>query len=119
MLRRAQRLRRTRDIERVRGVGRSIGTKPLHVRFASNGRATSRVTVVVSQKTAKSAVVRNRVKRQVRAAVGPLLRHITPSQDLLIVVHRAALDLTTAELQTVLTGALRRFSPQANAQRGK
>jgi ribonuclease P protein component len=110
MLRRAHRLRRTRDIERVRAIGRSAGTKPLHVRFAPTGRSVSRATVVVSNRTAKSAVVRNRAKRQVRAALTPLLSSIHPAHDLLIVVHRAALDLTTAELQATLAGALRRIT---------
>jgi len=102
MLSKERRLRRTRDIERARSVGRSLGNKALHVRFAPNGLANSRATVVISQRTAKRAVDRNRLKRQTRAAIAPQLKKLKPALDLVIILHRSALDMSYAELKDAL-----------------
>ncbi|MFO0702440.1 MAG: ribonuclease P protein component [Candidatus Andersenbacteria bacterium] len=108
MLAAGNRLRRTRDIERVRGAGRSVGSKLLHIRFTSNHRSTSRATVVVSTRTAKRATVRNRIKRQVRAVLAPLLPRLSPPRDLMVIVHAAALQVSFTELRATLHGMLKR-----------
>jgi ribonuclease P protein component len=110
MLAGANRLRRTRDIERVRARGRSVGNRVLRVQATPNGLKRSRATVVVSSRTAKRAVVRNRIKRQVRSIVRPLLTRMTPPRDLVVVVQRGALELSFAELSSALTGLLGRLA---------
>lgn len=111
MLAGANRLRHTRDIERVRSGGRSVGSHAMHVRFAPNGLTSSRATVVVSQRTARRAVVRNKIKRQVRSIVRSLLTKLRPPVDVVIIVHKSALALSFAELTTLLTDMLRRIAP--------
>src|SRR3990167_4868525 len=108
MLPAASRLRRTRDIQKVR-TGHSLGSRALHIRFLPNGLVKSRATVVVSQRTAKSAVVRNRVKRQIRAVLAVLMPRITPPHDLLVIVHRSALQLSTPEINKNISALLARL----------
>lgn len=80
---RAERLYRSHEIEQVARFGRRFTTPHLRVYYDLPGeksgksvnRATgqrARVTVVVSKKTAKGAVTRNRLKRRVRAALKSL-----------------------------------------------
>lgn len=67
MLPRANRLRRSDDIVAVlrRGSRRSSGP----ITAYSSGGPTSRATVIVDKKVSKRAVVRNQVKRRIRAVL--------------------------------------------------
>jgi ribonuclease P protein component len=89
-----QRLRHSRDFSRVYRFGRKAVSAHLIIRvLADSPQAQSlqaeplslaatvvpvRVGIVVSQKVSKRAVVRNRLKRQVRAIMGRLIPHLQP-----------------------------------------
>lgn len=51
----------------------------------------TRIGISISQKVSKRAVVRNRLKRQLRAACSQLLPQIEPGRDLVLVVRSTAL----------------------------
>ncbi|HLD19827.1 MAG TPA: ribonuclease P protein component [Patescibacteria group bacterium] len=72
MLSQPHRLRARRDIDRVFKQGMVFHTSQLTVRALFSRGAQSRGTVVVSNKTAKKAVDRNRIKRKLR----PILREV-------------------------------------------
>lgn len=91
MLPKAQRLRRSRDFSKVYRLGRKGVSAHFVVRvweppIADQGSqaegpihdALGQVGIVVSQKVNKRAVVRNRLKRQVRAIMGQLLPQLQP-----------------------------------------
>lgn len=50
----------------------------------------TRIGISISQKVSKKAVVRNRIKRQIRAALRQLLPRLTPGWQLVIVVRPGA-----------------------------
>lgn len=50
----------------------------------------TRIGISISQKVSKKAVVRNRIKRQIRAILRQLLPRISPGWQLIIVVHPGA-----------------------------
>lgn len=50
----------------------------------------TRIGISISKKVSKGAVVRNRIKRQIRAALRQMLPHILPGWDLVIVVKPTA-----------------------------
>ncbi|HWP28147.1 MAG TPA: ribonuclease P protein component, partial [Chloroflexota bacterium] len=67
-MKRAQRLRKAADFERVRAQRRSWAHPLLVLYAAENGLRMSRIGVIVGRQVGK-AVVRNRVKRRIREAV--------------------------------------------------
>ena len=66
MFPREQRLRRHRDIQQILKTGLRLSTPALMLRYLPNRRTKPRVTVVVGTTVSKRAVVRNRLKRQLR-----------------------------------------------------
>ncbi|MBW4655060.1 MAG: ribonuclease P protein component [Kaiparowitsia implicata GSE-PSE-MK54-09C] len=71
--------------------------------------APTRVGISISQKVSKRAVVRNRIKRQIRAIVRSLLPYISPGWLVVVVVHPTAVECDYAEflqeLKQLLTDA--------------
>lgn len=86
------RLSKTKDIETVQKTGKSFFTKLFIIKYAPNNLDYSRFTVVVSNKVAKSAVVRNRLKRFLREQLQLNSPKIRPGYDVLVSVSRGALD---------------------------
>ncbi len=62
--------------------------------------------VVVSKKTAPTAVERNRLKRVVRATLSPLLPTLTSGTQLVVVIRRRELEKNLKVLQTTIVKKL-------------
>jgi ribonuclease P protein component len=71
--------------------------------------APSRIGISVSQKVSKRAVIRNRIKRQIKAAFRQLLPRISPGWWLVVVVNPNAVQCEyeqfLRELEQLLTNA--------------
>ena len=52
----------------------------------------TKIGIAVSQKVSKKAVVRNRIKRQIRAAIGTLLPSLSPGWKVAIAVRPQAVE---------------------------
>lgn len=65
----ANRLTKSKDIQRIISTGKRYTTPHLRIYWITTALPQPRLTVVVSKKTAKLAVTRNRIKRRVRAAL--------------------------------------------------
>lgn len=107
-MKRAYRLRRPEQFQRVRRHGRTVST-PLFTLTVSSGRRTRiRCGFIVGKQTG-GAVVRNRAKRRLREAVRLLLPQIVSGYDLVFRVRSA--DVTTvpfSELHAIVAQVLRR-----------
>lgn len=90
---RAERLRRTKDIERVREGGEMRTDRHFTLRARPNGLGVVRVAVA-SPRSIGGAVLRGRARRRVREAIRLLLgsRRTAPGTDLLVVTRPPALD---------------------------
>lgn len=90
------RLRKTKDFVVVYRKGCRKNTKFLALRAyhccATKYEAPIRFGFSVSQKVSKRAVVRNRIKRQLRAACQQLLPELQPGWDVVIVVRAEAVQ---------------------------
>ena len=97
-MKRAYRLRRPEQFQRVRRTGRSWSSALVTLNAASSNRRRSRCGFVVGKRIGK-AVERNRARRRLREAVRLAYDHIAPGWDLVFVVRSPA--IVTAEFQHV------------------
>ncbi len=109
MLAAQYRLRRSRDIARVykRGVyGGAEGL--LSLKAAPNGRAESRIVVVVAKKIDKRAVTRNRIRRRLVELLRQSWETVPPGYDIVISAHADLSALPSRHLRQLLDTACRR-----------
>ena len=69
MLKKINRISKTRDLQKVYRFGKTVHTSTLVIKFSANPRLkanTLRAAFVVSKKVSKKAVERNRIKRALR-----------------------------------------------------
>jgi ribonuclease P protein component len=88
------RLTQNRDFVAVRRFGKRVSSKGLvagiRPRQVGNFALPSRFGITVSQKVSKRAVVRNRLKRRISAAIQSLLPLLKNGLDVVIVVRSPA-----------------------------
>ena len=86
-------------IQRLYAKGKSVRAGSLALKYATNGRSSYRLAVVVSRKVSKSAVVRNRIRRRLYENVRILSDSFVEPFDLVLLAYDASLaELPTAEL---------------------
>jgi ribonuclease P protein component len=104
---RAERLRRTKDIEVLRSEGALTVDPHFTIRAKPNGLGVVRVAVA-SPRAIGSAVRRNRARRRVREAIRTLLqdRKGAEGADLLVVARSAALVAAPEQLRQAVAGRL-------------
>ncbi len=104
---RAERLRRTKDIDVVRSEGALTVDHHFTIRARPNGLGVVRVAVA-SPRAIGTAVRRNRARRRVREAIRMLLwgRKGAPGVDLLVVARSAALSAAPEEVRQAVAGRL-------------
>jgi ribonuclease P protein component len=122
-MKRAQRLRRPEQFQRVRRAGRSWSSPLLTLNAASSNRHRPRCGFVVGKRVGK-AVVRNRARRRVREAVRLVYDRILPGWDLVFVVRSpAAATVEFEQIQAAVEQLLRRASlwrePRASSDANK
>ncbi len=98
MLSKQYRLKNEKDIKLVLSKGGSIFDKVCGIKFKANKFESPRFAFVAGIKTHKSAVQRNRVKRQYRAIVKDLIPLID-SVDVVLLIGADAVTLSFQEKQ--------------------
>lgn len=103
----AFRLRRSNEFTRVRKLGRSF-PHPLLVLVAyANPEGSVRVGIIAGRAVG-TAVVRNRAKRQLRAAVDRLMPSIKPGWDLIFIARSPIKDSAFDEILVGMQAVLQR-----------
>ena len=104
---RAERLRRTRDIENVRASGVERTDPHFTMRALRNEREVVRVAVA-APRSLGTAVRRSRARRRVREAIRGQLRDRTSARgtDILVVTRRPAIDAPAGVLRAAVAREL-------------
>jgi len=107
-LKRALRLRKNTDFQRVRQHGRKTASRLLVLMCAPSNLATVRVGFVVSKRISKQAVKRNYIKRLLSEAIRPVLADIPAGWDIVISVKQTIIGVSLPALAQDLNLLLRR-----------
>ncbi|MEP6938789.1 MAG: ribonuclease P protein component [Rudaea sp.] len=86
---RSARLLRPGDFSALRKSSRRLATKYFHCEYRSTEAASARLGMAVSRRVSKHAVVRNRIRRQIRETFR-LQRSNLPCFDVLIIARTAS-----------------------------
>ncbi len=108
MLSRAHRLSRQKDFDAVFQRGALVQDEFLVIRFSSNRRAISRFGLVISAKTAKKAVVRNRLKRQLNEIIRARLGNIISGKDFVLVAKPKLAGQNYREIEVIFLSLLKK-----------
>lgn len=106
MLPKEHRLRHDKDIKTLFGKAKGVFDPLVGLKFRKTDRSLSRFAVVVGVKVSKKAVVRNRVRRQIRAMIESRLTEIKPGFDVVLLVRPDAAKATREELLRHVTRVL-------------
>ncbi len=100
-----RRLRSSADFRNVRESNNKLFSKSLIIYFLDNNLSYPRLGVVVSKKVSKKAVVRNKIKRQIRE-IFRLNQNKMSAIDLVVIAKQVAEESTYQQIETNLLKAL-------------
>lgn len=103
MLSRPNRLTKRKDFETLFKRGKVVHGRHAQIRLLrTDATSDTRIAVVISAKTEKSAVRRNRVKRQTREILRLTMSQVKPGFDAAITLRPSFVPLTYGEKRNVL-----------------
>lgn len=107
MLKKEYRLTRRNDFRKVYQRGKTAVSRCLVLYVAPSRNETMRIGFSVSKKIGK-AVVRNRIKRQMRAAARDLLPAFSPQKDYVFIARAGIKDKSFAEIEKQMAALLKK-----------
>lgn len=108
MLKKQYRLNKNKDFDRVFKQGGSAYAPSLGLKITANGLENSRFAVLVSKKVSKKAVVRNKIKRQLRNILREDYLQQVKGYDVVVICLPTISDKTFAEIKADLKFAFRK-----------
>ena len=108
MLSKKYRLKKKKDFERVVKKGRPLQGRFLVLKFIKNKQGESRIGFIVSKRVSKKAVLRNKAKRRLRAAVRELILHLKEGYDIIIFSRASIIDAQFQEIKQDIEQAFKR-----------
>ncbi len=95
-----ERIKRHFDFIEMKDTNTKAFTHSFVLQIRPNDKGTTRVGFTVSKKIAKRAVIRNRLRRQMREIVrlSPKLTELYPNHDLVLIARSDALNRTYQQL---------------------
>lgn len=108
MLAKRYRLTKNKDFAKVAQQGQVVFSRALGLKWIKNNLPYSRFGIVVSLKVDKKAVVRNKVKRRIRAVLKENLSKIVKGCDFLILTKPEIKELDYQQIKDKLLNLLER-----------
>lgn len=101
-------LRNKKEIARVARHGRSVFLPFLGIKVVRNHLSHPRVVVIVSTKVTKKATLRNKKRRQIRAALYHTFKNISPGFDIMVIARPLLVEKEYNEIRDAVEYALSR-----------
>ncbi len=100
-----RRLRTSSDFHKVRESSHKLFSKSLIIYYLDNNLSYPRLGIIVSKKVSKKAVVRNKIKRQIRE-IFRLNQNKISAVDIVVIAKQAAKDSSYLQIENNLLKAL-------------
>jgi len=110
MLEKNNRIRLDKEFDRVFKTGQSFYGKVLGLKAADNRLAYSRFGIMVSLKVSKKAVIRNKIKRQIRSIISQELLSLMTGKDVVVIVFPLILDKNFEEIKKTLKNGFEKLN---------
>jgi ribonuclease P protein component len=104
------RLAKRKDFGKVYKLGQSVANRQFVIYVLKNPKTERMRTGVSVSKKLGGAVLRNRLRRQVKEIMRLNVERIEPGHDIVIIVRRAAVGMAYREMEKSLQHALKRAS---------
>ncbi len=108
MLAKENRIRLNKEFDRVFKSGQSFYGKTIGFRVAANNFSESRFGIMLGLKVSKKAVVRNRIRRQIRAIISQELDLIKSGYDIVLIVLPAIIEQDFLMIEKTIKNGLKR-----------
>ena len=103
--RKSERLRKNRDFSAVMQQGKRSSVDGLSLFYAGNGKNGFRIGIAVSGKLA-NAVIRNRIRRRIRASIMQAVGEAAKGYDLVFVARQGLVDADSGRVLKAVTALL-------------
>lgn len=110
MLKKEHRLTKKKDFDNVFAVGRSSFSDILGIKLVANNTEKSRIGFLVGSKVSKKAVVRNLIKRRLRAAISSFLFSLPSGFDIVIIANKKIIEYNFSDIKKVLEINLKKLT---------
>ncbi len=110
MLEKKNRICLDKEFDRVFKTGQSFYGKFLGIKAANNQLPDSRFGLMVGLKVSKKAVIRNKLKRQLRAIIRQELLTLKTGKDVVIMTFPLILNKNIQEIRTLVKGGFERLN---------
>lgn len=110
MLPKENRLTKKKDFEKVLKKGRGFRQKALFLKIIENNLPQSRFGVIVSKKTEKKAVGRNKIKRQIRDIVWKNINNAKKGYDLVLIAQPEIKEKSFKEKLLIIDNAFKKIN---------
>ena len=107
MLAKQYRLQKDRDFESVFKKGKTLSGKFLFLKVKKNDLQVSRFGLIIGKKISNKAVIRNRLKRQLREIIKNNLFNIKPGFDIVIITKPEIINKNYQEIKNDLEKLLK------------
>jgi ribonuclease P protein component len=97
-----------KDFEKVAKRGRFIFSPEIGIKWIKNDFNFSRFGIIVPLKASKKAVIRNKIKRRLRAIISQNFMAIKPGYDIMILAKPQIINFAFGELRNKLESLLKR-----------
>lgn len=100
---------RNKEFDRAFKLGQSFYSRILGVKAVDNELGISRFGILISTKVSKKAVIRNKIKRQIRAVLHAEMPKLKTGKDLVIIVFPQILDKKFQEIKDFIILSLNKI----------
>ncbi len=102
MLKKANRIRKDKEFDRIFKAGQSFYGNNFGLRVAKNGLDKDRFSIMISTKVSKKAVIRNHIRRQIREIIRQEMSRMNVGYDIVFIVFNQILDKNFQEVKEAI-----------------
>ncbi|QQG52354.1 MAG: ribonuclease P protein component [Candidatus Falkowbacteria bacterium] len=109
MLRKENRIGLNKEFDRAFKLGQSFYGKILGIKCVPNNNDKNRFGILINTKVSKKAVVRNKIRREIREIIKARLESLKTGNDFVVIVFPLILDKNIQEIASEIDYALKRL----------